>query len=108
MFKSIAQDYFGAFEKKDINKLRELLDSEVVLRDWNVEAKGLENVLNINIEIFKAFEKIQVNVISLYAEESTVIGELTIILDEAVTMKVVDVIEFTSLRKIKSIRAYKG
>lgn len=108
MLKSIAQDYFGAFEKKDINKLRELLDSEVVLRDWNVQAKGLENILNINIEIFKAFEKIQVNVISLYAEESTVIGELTIILDEAVTMKVVDVIEFTSLRKIKSIRAYKG
>ena len=108
MFKSIAQDYFGAFEKKDINKLRELLDSEVILRDWNVEAIGLENVLNINMEIFKAFEKIQVHVMSLYAEESTVIGELTIILDDAVTMKVVDVIEFTGLRKIKSIRAYKG
>ena len=55
MFKSIAQDYFGAFEKKDINKLRELLDSEVVLRDWNVEAKGLENVLNINIESISSF-----------------------------------------------------
>jgi len=108
MFKSIAQDYFGAFETKDIDKIRELLDSEVVLRDWNVEAKGFENVLNINIEIFKDFEKIQVNVISLYAEESTVIGELTITLDEAVTMRVVDVIEFTSFRKIKSIRAYKG
>lgn len=108
MFKIIAQDYFGAFEKKDVNKLRELLDSEVVLRDWNVEANGLENVLNINLEIFMAFEKIQVNVISLYAEESTVIGELAITLDDAVTMKVVDVIEFTSLRKIKSIRAYKG
>lgn len=108
MLKKTAQDYFEAFEKRDINKLRELLDSEVVLRDWNVEAKGLQNVLDINIEIFKAFEKIQVNVISLYAEESTVIGELTIILDEAVTMKVVDVIEFTRLRKIKSIRAYKS
>jgi len=108
MFKSIAQDYFGAFEKKDIHKLRELLDSEVVLRDWNVEANGLENVLKINLEIFMAFEKIQVNVISLYAEESTVIGELIITLDDAVTMKVVDLIEFTSLRKIKSIRAYKG
>jgi hypothetical protein len=108
MFKSIAQDYFGAFEKKDIHKLRELLDSEVVLRDWNVEANGLENVLKINLEIFMAFEKIQVNVISWYAEESTVIGELIITLDDAVTMKVVDLIEFTSLRKIKSIRAYKG
>lgn len=108
MFKSIAQDYFSAFEKKDINTLRELFDLEVTLRDWDIEVNGIENVVKVNSEIFKNFNNIQVDVISLYGEKMTVIGELIITLDDATAIKVVDLIEFTTLRKIKSIRAYKG
>ena len=108
MFKKNAQIYFNAFERKDINILRELFDSEVVLRDWDVEIIGVENILKANIEIFKTFQKIQVKTISLYADQATVIGELIITLDDSISIMVVDIIEFTTTGKIKSIRAFKG
>jgi hypothetical protein len=107
MLKTTAQEYFNAFERKDIDKLRELFDSEIAIRDWDVEATGMENVLKVNAGIFESFQKINVEIISLYTEKATVIGELIITLDDAITIKVVDVIEFAG-HKIKSIRAYKG
>ena len=108
MIKSNTHIYFNAFERKDITKLRELFDSEIVLCDWNIEVKGVENVLNANANIFNSYQTIQVNVISLYIEKDTAIGELIIILDGTNVIKVVDIIEFTDQGKIKNIRAYKG
>jgi len=80
----------------------------VVLRDWNVEAIGVENVLKANIEIFETFPKIEIKINSLYIDRATVIIELIITLNDSISMKVVDIIEFTSVGKIKSIRAFKG
>lgn len=108
MFKNNAQKYFNAFERRDIDALRKLFDSGIVLRDWDIEIAGVEKILKANLEFFKNFHKIRIKIINLYIDHATVIGELYITLNDSISIKVVDILEFTADGKIKSIRAFKG
>ena len=99
--------YFFAFEEKNIDSLKNMFASKISLRDWNVSAKGVEDVININKEIFDSFENIKIKVMNIHISEMTAIAEIVIKLDTDEIL-VTDIIEFDKHSKIKSVRAYRG
>lgn len=108
MLKNKVKKYFEAFEKKDLGELSELFSKNIYLRDWENEAEGVQNVLLIYESIFKILKTIKINVVNVYIQEKTIIAELHINIDDIQALKVVDIIEFSDLGKIKSILAFKG
>jgi len=106
--KGIAIKYFNAFESKDISTIKELFDNDVTLRDWEVDAKGVDSVIAATTNIFNSVDFISVQVINIFHDRNFVIGELIITINKTESIRVVDIIEINSLYKICSIRAYKG
>jgi hypothetical protein len=108
MLKIKVKKYFDAFENKDLGELNTLFSKNIYLNDWENEAKGIQNVLLIYDGIFKLFQKIKINLVNVYIQGDTIIAELHININDHQLLKVVDIIEFSHLGKIKAIRAYKG
>ena len=108
MLKNYCESYFRAFSNKDISLLSNMFSIDIVLQDWEIYAKGKEKTLDAVQNIFDSVETISVNPINLYEEESTVISELEILVNNKETICVVDIITYDETNKIVSIRAYKG
>tara|TARA_B110000503_G_C6881646_1_gene302980 strand:- start:293 stop:619 length:327 start_codon:yes stop_codon:yes gene_type:complete len=108
MIKKIALEYFHAFSNKDIDALCQIFDVNVSLRDWDINAEGIDAVLDSSRNIFSAVESIHVTPVRLYEDGHTIIAELVIDINSSNQIKVIDVIEFTDRSKIIAIRAYKG
>lgn len=108
MLSELSIEYFNAFSRSDILRLEKCLSDDVSLRDWSLDASGIESVLNLYANIFKSLSEIVVEVVNLYEIESTVIAELIITAKEIGSIKVVDILSFDQYGKIRSIRAYKG
>ena len=81
---------------------------DVSLRDWEIEATGIDNVIAANTKIFNSVETIVINPLSIYQEQQTVIAEIEIIINDTEKILVADILEFDDTNKIKFIRAYKG
>ena len=101
-------EYFDAFSKADLSRVGSLLSNDVCLRDWTVDANGIESVLSEISNIFSSLSHIQIKIVKLYESNSTVIAELIIFAKEIEPINVVDIISFNRDEKIYSIRAYKG
>lgn len=101
-------DYFDAFSKADVARIRSLLSDDVCLRDWNIDASGIDLVLREVLNILNPLSNLKVKLINLYESDSTVIAEIIIEAKEIVPIKVVDIITFDRDERICSIRAYKG
>lgn len=101
-------DYFDAFSKGDIVRIRSLLSDDVCLRDWNLDVRGIDLVLQEVLNIFSSLSHLQIKVANLYEINSTIIAEIIIEAKEISSIKVVDIITFDSNESICSIRAYKG
>ena len=108
MIKNIALKYFQSFARKDIKALREIFDENVVLRDWETFAQGVNAVIDANAKIFCIAETIKVTPINVFQDSNVVIAELDIEINSSDAIKVVDVIEFTDFGKISAIRAFRG
>ena len=106
--KPIASDYIEQFSKKNVEYLRKIFAPEIILRDWEIEAKGFQAVLDANINIFKKSEEIKIDLLNIYQDKETVICELKININDKETLYVVDILEFNNQNKIKKIFAYKG
>ena len=106
--KKIALDYFSTFSNKNIESLKGFFSNDIVLRDWDIEAKGIDEVIEANKKIFNNVDCISVEPINLYQEGNIIFGELTILINKSETIYVVDIIEFNNENKIKRIFAYKG
>ena len=78
------------------------------MRDWTLDASGIESVLKVYTYIYKSLSNIVVNVVNLYEIEPTVVAELIITAKEINSIRVVDILSFDDNGKIRSIRAYKG
>ena len=105
----ISKEYFKTFSNKDLNGLKGIFAEDVILRDWDIEAKGLEEVLKANAHIFANVTSIQVKPLKIYNDKNTVIAELEIdVNDGEELLLVTDVIEFDNDERICTIRAYKG
>ena len=106
--KEIVLEYFKDFSNKNIPSLKAVFADEIILRDWEIEVKGINNVIDANKNIFNNVKSILVEPINLYQDRNTVVGEIKIIINNTEILYVVDVIEFNEENKIKRIFAYKG
>ena len=106
--KEISKQYFKMFSNKDLIGLEKIFTKDITLRDWEIEAKGKKEVMKANSNIFRNGGNLLVNPLRLYEDDNTVIAELEIVVNDEKRLLVVDVIQFDSENKIRSIRAYKG
>ena len=106
--KEITLKYFQDFSSKDISSLKSVFSNDIVLRDWEIESKGIDNVIKVYENIFNNVQSIFVEIQNLYQDEKVIFGELKIIINDSVIMYVMDLIEFNEEEKIKRIFAYKG
>ena len=105
--KDTALSYFKTFSEKNIDGLREMFDDNVILRDWDIDKKGIENVLKANLNIFQNVKTINAIPQNIISENNFVFAELKIVVNDD-ELKVVDLIEFNKKGKIISIKAFKG
>ena len=106
--KAIATQYFETFSRKDLDGLGIMFTGDITLRDWEISAAGIDEVLAANKKIFDSVEYIHVLPLNLYQDDNTIAAELSIVVSGAITLRVVDIITFNDSGKISSIKAYKG
>ena len=107
-----ALTYFKTFSNKDSEGLRSMFSDNVYLRDWEILANGIDEVVAANQDIFDNVETIVVTPIRVWDflshEDNVVVAELEIVINGEETELVTDILEFDNDNKIKAIRAYKG
>ena len=106
--KDIVKQYFMDFSNKDILSLDKAFANNIVLRDWEIEAHGIDSVIAANKNIFNNVKTITIEIQNLYQENNVVIGEIKITLNQSETLNVVDIFEFNEKDEIERIFAYKG
>lgn len=106
--KILVKNYQEAFNNQDIDRLRNLFDSNILLKDWERSVQGIENVIKENQKIFDSVKSLKCLTVKEYYQENTAICVLKINIDDTETIDVVDIIEFNDDSKITSITAYKG
>jgi hypothetical protein len=109
-FKELTTEYFEIFSNKNIDKLAELFDDSIVLRDWDIQKFGKQEVVAANQNIFDSVDAITVTPIKICADGNTTASEISIEVNVGGNIEhlnVVDVIEFSSENKILSVTAYK-
>ena len=85
-----------------------MFSPNICLRDWNVNLKGLKNVMTEYKNIFDKAKIIKIKIVKMYQDKKTVIVELLISINNSKAKYVIDLIEFDKKKKIKSIKAYLG
>jgi len=104
----LSRRYFEAFQSREIIRLKPFFSENVSLRDWEIDAYGLQAVLQANQSIFSSTKSISVRPSKVVVGENIVFAELDIKIDTSVFLRVVDIIEFDITGKITAIRAFKG
>ena len=104
-----SKEYFRKFSNKDLSGLKKMFSKDVSLRDWEINVRGINQVIEANKNIFLNLKDIEINILNLYNFEYTVIAEIEIDINFGESkLLVIDVIEFNKSSKICSIRAFKG
>ena len=85
-----------------------MLADDVRLRDWNLAVAGRAAVLAETAKNFASAKSIAIEVLGVYESQTTVSGELRILVDGSIELYVVDVIDFNARDQIEAIRAYLG
>ena len=102
----IANQYFTAWNKQDLDELRNLCDKNIVLKDWDIHEFGIENVLKANSNIFQNFPSIKIEILSMAISSKKVMCEIKVLINEKETIDVVDILEIEN-NLIQSIKAFK-
>lgn len=105
--KSEAKKYFKNFSLKKITNLEKMFAKSITLRDWNIDVKGINNVIKANKRIFNDCKKINVKPLDLKVIKNTVFAEISITIDKK-KLLVLDILEFNKKKKITSIKAFLG
>ena len=103
---NLIEKYFYFWNDRNLIELKNILDPNVTLQDWNINVTGQDEVLNATKEIFDNFPEISINIedMIMQADKSAVLFLLQ--LDALNSFRVVD---WLYLRggKISAIKAYK-
>jgi len=103
-----AKKYFKTFSNKDLSGLEKMFSRYVSLKDWEIEAIGIEEVLKANKKIFESVDSINVNPLKIYNDGNTIIAEINISINNRETiLSIVDIIQFNDEGMITEIRAFK-
>ena len=104
-----AETYFKTFSNKDSEGLRNMFSDNVYLRDWEIFANGIDEVVDANQNIFDSVNTIVVTPIQIISNGTNYVSaELEIVVNDEETLLVTDILEFDDDNKINSVRAYKG
>tara|TARA_Y100000034_G_C6853671_1_gene387588 strand:- start:269 stop:601 length:333 start_codon:yes stop_codon:yes gene_type:complete len=104
----ITETYFKIFSNKDSEGLRNMFSENVYLRDWEILANGIDEVVDANQSIFDSVDTIVVTPIRIISNGiDYVSAELEIVVNDEETLLVTDILEFDD-DKINSVRAYRG
>lgn len=104
----ITKHYFNIFSQKKISELSDLFSEDIKLRDWENQARGKTEVLEVNKKIFDMVKTINVLPLKLNRVGQKVYCELEITINNEEKILVLDVITFNDDFKISNIDAYKG
>ena len=104
--KKIASNYFVAWSDHDLHRLKLLFDEKIVLKDWDIYAVGIDDVLNANSNIFKNVPDIKVKVLGMAVHQEKVFAAIKVLISEEESIDVVDILEFENdlIRKIKAFK----
>ena len=104
----ILNSYQSAFNSKDLDSLGDMFDDNIILKDWDIEAIGKDEVLKANKKIFEDVPEIKVKSINNFYLNNIIFCELEIFVSKKEKICVFDIIETNSIGKIVKISAYKG
>tara|TARA_B100000674_G_C37580473_1_gene796074 strand:+ start:130 stop:474 length:345 start_codon:yes stop_codon:yes gene_type:complete len=100
--------YFLSFSKKSLKELNDMFVDNIILKDWNIYAKGKKKVLEINKNIFKnKVIKIQLYETYYNYKEMAASCKIQVKINKK-KLNVVDIIHFNKNMKIRKIVAYLG
>ena len=106
--RELTVNYFDFFSNQEIESLKLMFDRNIKLRDWEIDAEGIDDVIKANLNIFNSVESIKVKPLLIVEEDGRVFAELDIVINGTDSIKVVDIIEYNDNSKIINIRAFKG
>ena len=106
--RDLTLNYFRTFSNQDVDGLRELFSRDVSLRDWEISANGINDVIIANKAIFDSVKGISIIPIEICETGNITASEIEIHINDEEALRVVDVLEFNSDGKIFAVRAYKG
>jgi len=106
--RELTVNYFDFFSNQEIESLKLMFDRNIKLRDWEIDAEGIDDVIKANLNIFNSVESIKVKPLLIVEEDRRVFAELDIVINGKDSIKVVDIIEYNDNSKIINIRAFKG
>ena len=104
---NLAKKYFDFFSKKDIQNLKNIFSKDIILKDWEIEATGINDVLEANKKIFNSVESIIVTPKNIYKDNFVLICEIDIMINKIEKLKVIDILKFNANHKIEEISAFK-
>lgn len=104
--KILVNNYFKAFNQRNVKGLKILLDENISLEDWEGKYVGISEVLGASEKIFQEFPELNIEVLHLTFSEILCCAEIRIKLTGDLTIKVVDIFEFEN-ENISKIRAYQ-
>ena len=107
MISEIIKHYFAAFSDQNLSNLEQILDNDVVLKDWEVGLVGKASVLEHNRKFFASVEKISIVLLELTTAGNNAFCEIDISIDESSPLRVLDVIYFNKNMLITKINAFK-
>jgi steroid delta-isomerase len=104
---ALVKQYFENFSNKRIDLLEQMFSQDVELTDWEISAKGIDQVVAANQKIFNSVETITVDIDLLAEVNNTIFAQISVIVNSSTTIKVIDVITFDQEGKISKVSAYK-
>ena len=107
-FSTIAIEYFKDFSSKNIRSLKKHFSEDITLKDWEISAKGINEVIEANKRIFDEVETIEVQPIQIINQGRLIAAQLEITINKTEVIEVVDIFTFNENNQISSIQAYKG
>ena len=105
--KELINQYLKFFSSKDIEMLKEMFSDNIILKDWEINAIGITQVIDANMKIFNSVESINVTLIEYFEDKKNCICLLEVSINNKEIINVIDVIRFDNHNKIKEISAYK-
>ena len=100
--------YLRHYAAKNLDAIAAMFADDITLRDWNLAVTGKAAALSETAKNFQSAQTITIEPLHLYESADAVAGELSIVIDDATELFVVDVLTFTADDRIKAIRAYLG
>ena len=104
----LARRFLAAYAAKDLGTIANLLAGDPLLRDWNLEVRGRDAVLEQTQRNFDDAGSITIDIEHLHATQRSAAAEVLITVDERVRLRVVDVFDVDAAGKVTAIRSYKG